>query len=50
METIRKEEMLLILGGYDEAECKKLREQANTKDMTQEEWDIWTDKFLEYCI
>lgn len=49
METIRKEEMLLILGGYDEEKCKDVQGRVS-KDMSAEEWEQWLKDFDEFCI
>ena len=50
MELIKKSEMSMILGGYDEEKCKALQKQAQEGFMTTEEWERWIDLFEMYCV
>lgn len=42
--------MLLILGGYDDAKCKELQKQAQTEDMSEDDWKDWLENFDKYCM
>lgn len=49
MEILSAEELEKVLGGYDDARCKKLQFEASSKQKVTN-WDHWAEDFYKYCV
>ena len=51
MEILSVEELEKVLGGYDDAGCRRVQAEAIKKATNEDsDWEQWTEKFYRYCV
>lgn len=48
MEILSAEELEKVLGGYDEAGCRRVQAEASKQKVKN--WDHWVDDFYANCV
>ena len=51
MEILSAEELEKVLGGYNEAGCRRVQAEAIKKATNKDaDWDAWVGDFYRHCV